>query len=339
MKRILGAALAALTVFWGAGAGAQDYPEMKLRMGHFLPATFAEADQDQWFADEISRRSGGKINIEIFWAGSLGGPTELLSLVSAGAVEVVAFPVSYYPNELPLHGVVSLPRNFKDAATARAVSAELIQTDALVEEQRKNNIIPVLVHNSNPYRLACNGPVGSLDEMEGYRVRSVGEYIPVMFNAVGLVPVNTPAGEVYEGLDRGTINCSMLSYDQMEASKIYEVAKHASDINLGALTTWKLWFNRDMFEGYPSEVQELILEVGADATQRDLEAVETKITGVIDRLAERGMNLTPLADMDSFANGMPLALDLWSTKMEGLGMANEAAEVRAIMDPVQAGFE
>lgn len=339
MKRIIGAALSALAFAWGGLASAADYPKMNLRMGHFLPATFAEADQDQWFAEEISRRSGGNINIEIFWAGSLGGPTELLSLVSAGAVEVVAFPVSYYPNELPLHGVVSLPRNFKDAATARETSDKLLQTDALIGEQKKNNIRPVLVHNSNPYRLACNGPVGSLDEMKGYRARSVGEYIPVMFNAVGLVPVNTPAGEVYEGLDRGTINCSMLSYDQMEASKIYEVAKYASDINLGALTTWKLWFNRDLFEGFPPEVQELILEVGKEATQRDLEAVERKIKGSVERLAEHGVSLTPLSDMGTFNTEIPLALDLWTAKMEKLGMNAEAAELRAIMEPVQAGFE
>lgn len=136
MKRIIGVALSALTVFWGAGASAQDYPKLNLRMGHFLPATFAEADQDQWFAEELSRRSGGNINIEIFWAGSLGGPTELLSLVSAGAVEVVAFPVSYYPNELPLHGVVSLPRIFKDAETAYETSQILMQSDALVQEQK-----------------------------------------------------------------------------------------------------------------------------------------------------------------------------------------------------------
>lgn len=175
--------------------------------------------------------------------------------------------------------------------------------------------------------------------MAGYRVRSVGEYIPVMFNEVGLVPVNTPAGEVYEGLDKGTINCSMLSYDQMESSKIYEVAKHASDINLGGLTTWQLWFSRDLFEGFPQEVQDLIVEVGNEATKRDLAAVQTKDAGATDRLAEHGVVLTKLSDMDTFATNLPRGPDMWSTKMESLGLGEQAAEVRAILDPVEANFE
>jgi len=312
---------------------------MKMRMGHFLPATFAEADQDQWFADEIKKRSGGSIEIEIFWAGSLGAPRELLSLVSSGAVQMAGLPVSYFPNELPLHNVLTLPRTFSDAQTAYEVSGNLMKTTAIIEEQKKNNVISVLIHNTSPYRLACNKPVGSLDEMQGYRVRSVGEIFPAIFNAIGMVPVNTTAGEAYEGLDRGTLDCNMLSYPQMEASKIYEVAKHASDMNLGGFATWQIWVNRELFEGMPKEVQDLIIEVGQEATKRDLEAVEAKLSGSTERLVGHGMTVTKLADTDTLASKAPSALDIWTEKMVQLGLEEQAKEITEIVGPAKERFK
>jgi len=339
MNKLIGAAVAAVAVLWGAAADAQTYPKMKMRLGHFLPATFAEADVDQWFADEVKKRSGGNIEIEIFWAGSLGGPKELLGLVSSGAVEFAAFPFLYYTNELPLHAAGTLPRVYNDAQSAYQNMLKLFQTKALIAEQKKNNIKAVTGHNSNPYRIACNGPVGSIDEMKGYRVRSVGEYFPVLFNEVGMVPVDTPANEVYEGLDRGTLNCAFLSYDQMISSKIYEVAKHASDMNLGGFATWQIWVNRELFEGMPKEVQDLIIEVGQEATKRDLEAVEAKLSGSTERLVGHGMTVTKLADTDTLASKAPSALDIWTEKMVQLGLEEQAKEITEIVGPAKERFK
>jgi len=339
MNKLIGAAVAAVAVLWGAAADAQTYPKMKMRLGHFLPATFAEADVDQWFADEVKKRSGGNIEIEIFWAGSLGGPKELLGLVSSGAVEFAAFPFLYYTNELPLHAAGTLPRVYNDAQSAYQNMLKLFQTKALIAEQKKNNIKAVTGHNSNPYRIACNGPVGSIDEMKGYRVRSVGEYFPVLFNEVGMVPVDTPANEVYEGLDRGTLNCAFLSYDQMISSKIYEVAKHASDINLGALSTWQIWINQDKYDSLPPEVQTLIMEVGEEAAKRDADAVGKKLDGLEEQLAKNGMTLTPLKDMDDFNKRMPSAVQLWSDKMKSLGFSAEIDEITAIVGPMEKTFK
>ena len=88
---------------------AQDYPEMKLRLAHFLTPNFPGSQVDKWFADEVKARSNGKIKIEIFYAGSLGKATELLDLVSSGAVRRSSRPRGPYRGQEP-HAQVAKPQ-------------------------------------------------------------------------------------------------------------------------------------------------------------------------------------------------------------------------------------
>src|SRR5690606_9362864 len=105
---------------------AQDYPEMKLRFGHFAPATTAHSQVDAWFAKELERRSGGKITQEIFWAGAVGQASELLSLVGQGAVDIAAVPASYFPAQLPLLAAPSaLPFALPDPQKAERIMHSL----------------------------------------------------------------------------------------------------------------------------------------------------------------------------------------------------------------------
>ena len=66
------------TGMYSGAATAQQ--ELNLRFADFLPATLPQMQVDQWFADELDRRSNGKIKIKIFFGSALGKPTELLKL-------------------------------------------------------------------------------------------------------------------------------------------------------------------------------------------------------------------------------------------------------------------
>lgn len=312
------------------------YPKMKMKMGHFLPATFAQADVDQWFADEVKKRSNGAIEVEIYWAGSMGNASELLNLVGSGAVDFAAFPVSYYPRQFGLTNVGSLPRNFSDVGRAHAALSKVYKMPKVQEEHRKNNVTLMMSHYANPYRVACNKSVATLAGMQGYRIRSVGEYIPIVYKAAGFVPVNTPANEVYESLEKGNLNCTLLSYDQMFASKIYEVAKFASGINFGALSTWQIWASNSTFNKLPKSVQKLLQEVGEEATARDVSAAQEALNKAVPALTAKGVSFVELANPSEFAERVPSALDLWAKKMKSTGQEEVTTEIMTLLKPETA---
>src|SRR5690606_19148313 len=70
MRKALSAALVATAIAVGSTgtATAQEYPSLNLKLAHLGPASFTGSQVDQWFADEVKKRSGGKIRIRIFWS-------------------------------------------------------------------------------------------------------------------------------------------------------------------------------------------------------------------------------------------------------------------------------
>ena len=90
-------AFALTSAFGVSGANA-----VTLQMNHQMPATAVGSKVDQWFADEIEKRTGGEVKIKIFWSEGLGKANETLSLLQSGAIDMAGLSPGYFPAQLPL---------------------------------------------------------------------------------------------------------------------------------------------------------------------------------------------------------------------------------------------
>jgi TRAP-type C4-dicarboxylate transport system substrate-binding protein len=245
---VLGAALGPATSM------AQEVPKMNLRWAHFAPQTWGSAQAEQLFAKEIEQRTGGNVKVRFFWNGALGGPMELMQLASSGAVNVASLVPTYYPAQWPLMGLVnSLPLTWDNVNLAMDIQAYLIENNkAIQEELAKNGLQPLLIHGLPPYRLQCTSPVRTLADLKGKRIRTFGEWPPYIMKKLGAIPVNVPLGEVYEGLQRGTLDCGYNPQENAGFLKLHEVAKYWSDINLGAIAAFTAFTGSKEYATWPA---------------------------------------------------------------------------------------
>ena len=72
----------AFTLLPVASPNAQEYPKLTLRFAHFVPATLPGATVDQWFAEELSKRTKGQVTMQFFWAESGGKSMEAAEALS-----------------------------------------------------------------------------------------------------------------------------------------------------------------------------------------------------------------------------------------------------------------
>jgi len=332
MRRLVKAILsAALLTGFGGGAGAQDYPSMSLKFAHLTPATFPGAPVDKWFAEEITKRSGGKIKVQVFWAESLGKARELLDLVRTGAIDMAATPAGYFPNELPLVGMTnSVMAIFDDVEQAVRVTSELATTNkAVAAELKKNNIFPVFFHGVNGYRTFCTKRIQSSDSFKGLKIRSWGEYVPILWQSLGATSVNVLAPEIYESLQRGTIDCAFWPNDVVYSNKLFEVAKFASDYHFGAIPTWPVWVNWKTFhEVWPENVRKLFLDVGKDAAAMDIRLMREADDVALKTMTDKhGVEVVKVSDREKLRKAVPDLLNVWVSKMEAKGLGKEAQEI------------
>lgn len=323
-------------------AWAQDYPKMNLRLAHFGPKVFVQSGIDQWWADEIEKRSGGNIKIRIFWGGAAGKPLEILGLVGAGAIDFGAVPQAYFPNELPLIGAPnSVPYVFDTREAAVAVSNGLVaENKAVQEELRRNNVKPLFFHAMNPYYPLCTKPLTTMADFEGVRIRSFGAYQPPMWEALGAIGVNVLPSDIYEGLQRGRLDCGFFSTDLYKVTKLYEVAKHLSTAGVGPVTTWPIWVNLDKWEGeYSDDVKNLILEVSQEAAARSLATLAEAETAAFDFLLTQGVESVEFAEPDAYDAAIPDMQEVWFQDMVSRGLGEQAKTVIDDWRAIQAELE
>ena len=324
---LLGAALS-LSAFMSA-ALAQEYPRLNLRLAHAFPSTWAQTEVDQWWADEIKKRSDGKINVTIMWAGSGGAPLEILNLVGSGAVDLGAVPPAYFTNELPLTGAPnSLPLTFTTNEEALRVMNGLVENVEAVQEEMKNNKVwPLYFHTLNTYQPLCTKPVTTVDDFKGLRIRSFGSYQPKLWESLGAVGVNVLPAEIYEGLQKGRLDCAFYSTDLHASSRLYEVAKYLTTLGFGPQPTWPIWVNYEKWQSFPDAVTDLIMEVSKEASERSLQALEEAGQKSLETMIENGVEVVEFKEEEKLREKVPDFKEVWLKDMQAQGKGEGAEKV------------
>lgn len=316
----------ALVVIAGPVAG-QD----TVRFASFLPAALPQTQVDQWFADEINKRSGGKLKVQLFAGGALGKPTELLKLVSEGGVQMATTSPAYFPSQLPLLSATnSLPLVFTDAAQAqRILPALYADTPALQAELKQLGLRPVpgFWHTVDPYYMICRTPVRSLADMKGKKVRSYGDDVPRMLQAIGAVPVNLLPGDLYESLQKGTVDCTPYSLGTAVSLKLQEVAKYVTFMNIGSPGGWPIFVNEKAWDGLSAENKKLIADVAAAANKVELDKFAEADAEARKVMKAAGVEFIEFPDQKKFEAAAPDFLRDWTARMEKAGKGPEAAKM------------
>lgn len=331
IKKIIASIAGALALTFSVGhsALAQEYPKMNLRLAHAFPAGWAQTKVDQWWADEIRKRSGGNIRVTVMWAGAGGQPMEIIRLVQTGAVDLGAVPPSYFPDDLPLSGAPnSLPLTFKTNENASQVMEGLVKdVTAIQDELKKNNIWPLFFHTLNTYQPLCTKPIAKLSDFNGMRIRSFGAYQPALWQSLGAIGVNVLPAEIYEGLQRGRLDCGFFSTDLYASTKLFEVAKFLTSAGFGPQPTWPIWVNYKKWQEYPDNVKKLFMEVSEEARVRSLKAVEEARDSSLKLMLEKGVTVVAFTEEDKLQKQAPDFKKIWLDAMKAKGLGPQAQSV------------
>jgi len=223
----------------------------------------------------VTERSGGKINFEYFYAGSLLPANEVLTGVGDGVADIGQITGATFPNELPIvkwvqplsgTGVVAWPLgSLAEAATAY----HLYRTDErLIAEFEANNVVPLYGNATPKADMICNKPAESITDLAGLNVRVASPAQEAEVAALGMVGVYLGTAETYEGLQRGVVDCAWVgggSTAAFAALGWLEVAPYFIPAN--GRSTWPINFvmNKDIWDGLPGGVKALFTELAPQA--------------------------------------------------------------------------
>ncbi len=297
---------------------------MKLRFSSPIAAVAVISKYQKFYLSEITKRTKGRITFEEHWGGSLVGPAEVLDAPGKGVIDLGMGLWIYAPGKVPLGNFeFNFPFNDPKMRTQVKIKREMFnKIPALNGELAKFNIAPPPTFSAVPaYNLLSRQPIRSLEDLKGKRIGHTPVEFTEAFKAAGAVSVISPATEYYQRLERGVIDGLCLPLVLQDIFKLSEVAKHYTAINLITTVPYTIWINADKWKSLNKEDQKIFLEVGKEADEVQVAALEAQEGASRAKYEKDGVTFytMPAADIERWMKSMPDIVAEWAKKMESQG--------------------
>ncbi len=296
-----------------------------IRLGNVNSPTDSSVRAMEQWGEILAERSEGRIKMEIYSSGQLGGNREGVLALQEGSVEMWYFTPLSVAGFDPRFQLSGLPGLFSDAETAEKFYRDGWVGELMDKYALENGLRRIAVGEPSFGYLFANDKAGfapSLDQLKGRKFRIVES--PVMkeyFEKVGVIPTPMPWGEIYTGLQRGIIDGMFGNLVWPVAAGFHEVGNRITMLPYFYFPSdW--FFSEKLWEQIPDDLKGIITESVKEFEDiaRTEFAKETEVN--IKKMKEQGVKFyqpTP-EEIDkfrkqSFAIWKDYAIDVWGEEV------------------------
>lgn len=257
------------------------------------------------------------------YAGVVAGSTETFTAIQHGVGDMGQVGTLFEPAKLPLAQMTFfVPFTGANVATVLEVMADLHERipelDAFFE--RYNQVLLSLM-GTDSYYLMTKFPVDSVEDLDGRKLGLPGSAANWV-KGTGAIPVNSTISEYYNSLKTGVYDGVIVFASAMVPFKLYEVAPYITQIDIGAMQSGAITINKEVWEGLPQEVRDVMAEVGDEYRQRLAEEAVSEAESAVAKAAELGaiVSVLPEEERTRWAETMPNIAEEWAETLEARGL-------------------
>lgn len=193
---------------------------------HWPGASSSFKDSLVRLKDTLEARSDGRLQLQLFEAGSLFSATETFNAVSRGIMDMGTISPAYAQNKVSLAGIASgLPFAFREVWEAAYFHKNMGFEDMLRAEAAEHNVYWA-TDKVYPTEMVLKRPINGLGDLRGLKIRSSGSMQRFLTDA-GATASYIPGSELYTALDAGIVDGAHWGASLGANSMgLYEVAKY-----------------------------------------------------------------------------------------------------------------
>ncbi|MBM4760962.1 TRAP transporter substrate-binding protein DctP [Bacillus sp. B15-48] len=289
----------------GDGGNSSSADAIKLSYAFFSPEKTYPGVVAQTWSNEIKERTDGKVDVDIYFSGTLLDAGNMLDGVANNTADIGIVALSYEPGRFPLEEIAEITRGYSTAEVASQVMDTLLQ-EYPSEVLDQYEIIKVFT--TDAMAIHSTKPIDSLDALKGEQIRIGGALTPVL-ERLGGAPVGMSNAEQAQALQTGIISGYVSDRGNLKDVGFAELVGYVTDYPL-AITTLVAVMNKNKYETLPedvkAEIQALKVEMPVIAGQY----LDNHIEGVLEwSKEEHGVEIVSLKDGEK---------DKWDAKIQEL---------------------
>lgn len=241
------------------------FGQTKLTYSVFFPAPHKNAVLATDWAKEIEKRTNGKVQITMFYGGTLTPADKCYDGVVKGISDIGFSVLAYTRGKFPLTEVADLPLGMKTGLVATKVINDFYKK---FKPRELDEVQVMYLHGHGPGILHSKKEVNKLEDVKGMKIRCTGMSAKIA-GALGATPVAMAMGETYDALSRGVVDGSLAPYEALQGWKWGEVVKYTvEDWGASYSTGMFVVMNKDKWNSLPPDVQKIIEQVNEEYIEK-----------------------------------------------------------------------
>ncbi|MDD1783628.1 sialic acid TRAP transporter substrate-binding protein SiaP [Enterovibrio sp. ZSDZ35] len=292
---VVGFSIAVLGLFSPMSMAAE-----KLKWAHVYETSTPYHSWALWAADEIKKRTGGKYEVQVYPAASLGKENEINESLSLGTIDIIYTGSTFVGRSFGPLAIPSAPFMLRDFEHFNAYANSPLFSE-LSEGYRSvtgHNIQSLVYYGQR--MVTSNEPVSSPADMKGMKLRVPPAPLFQMFtDSVSANATPIAFSEVYLALSQGVVDGQENPLPTIQAKKFYEVQKYInltghiidSLVTVVGRPTWNKMSDEDK-----AVFKAVFVEAAAGASNDILESEQN----LIGWFKEQGVNVNENIDRAAF---------------------------------------
>ncbi|WP_417434362.1 C4-dicarboxylate TRAP transporter substrate-binding protein [Hoeflea sp.] len=248
----------------------------------------------QRLAEDIAKDKAANITFEVYSSGSLVPAKATMQGIRDNVAQLGVVYPGYTPSELPVNNVLNdLVFTSDDALASALAYTEIgVMNDRVQGEWRKNGGIFLGGYSTPVYYFICMDPIRTPDDAKGKKIRTAGGAQTNWVESLGGVPVSVPIGDVYSGLSRGSLDCTMSDPTNLDkGNKFWEVAKSVTTLPMGVVMGATYVVNPEFWNGLSGEQHTSLLDHLALGVARTQITYAADVAAAMEGSRERGLEI------------------------------------------------
>ena len=252
--------MTAVMMFGTASTAASAASPVELKLAHAWATTHhVHVILDQWTKD-VEKATDGRVKITIYPGGALSTAVQLYDTVRTGVADLAWFLQGYTPGKFPLTSVVELPFMASSSKQGSPALWEVYENSP--EMQAEYGGVKVLsMWVVDPGQLmTARKVVRNLEDVKGLKIRIGSDTTKATAEALGAVPILMAINELYDSLQKGVVDGTLLGTSAIRTFKLQNLLKGLTIGNF-FVNAHALGINKNSWAKIPAEDQKIIMDL------------------------------------------------------------------------------
>ena len=221
---------------------------------------------EQKFADLVDKLSDGRLKVEIYFNGTLGGSKSFaIQSLKAGGAEMAIVGTANFTQFDNRWGMFDLPFLFSGPKDLyRYVEGAKYAMLVRVHCRAAGVALHLSVYDGWRELVTTRKPVNTMAEENGLKLRATGSSVEIAYDrAFGAKPVSVAWNETYLALKEGLVDGMMIGYTDLVNFKMSDAVSYGTTLNV-APELVVAFIRKSFLRSLPPDLQQVVVKAGQE---------------------------------------------------------------------------